>query len=44
VAAAAIEDVDLSAAVRARDSVGPEDAAGVARIGEELLERLEGLR
>jgi len=40
VSAAQIEELDLSAAVRARDSVGPDDAAGVAAIRERLLERL----
>jgi V/A-type H+-transporting ATPase subunit A len=40
VPAAAIEALDLSAAARARDRVGPDDAAGVDRIRDELLERL----
>lgn len=43
VTAAAIEELDLSAAARARDRVGPDDAAGVERIRDELLERLRSL-
>ncbi len=43
VPAAQIEELDLSDAVRARDSVGPDDARGVAAIRDELLERLGGL-
>jgi V/A-type H+-transporting ATPase subunit A len=43
VPAAQIEELDLSDAARARDSVGPDDANGVAAIGEVLLERLGGL-
>jgi V/A-type H+-transporting ATPase subunit A len=35
-----IEALDLSDAVRARDRVGPDDAAGVQRIRDELLEQL----
>jgi len=38
-----IEQLDLSDAVRARDNVGPEDAAGVAAIRDALLVRLEEL-
>jgi len=38
-----IEELDLSDAARARDRVGPEDAAGVAAIRDALLERLEAL-
>jgi V/A-type H+-transporting ATPase subunit A len=40
VPAAAVEALDLSAAARARDRVGPDDAVGVDRIRDELLERL----
>ena len=37
VPAAQIEELDLSDAARARDSVGPDDAAGVASIRDTLL-------
>jgi V/A-type H+/Na+-transporting ATPase subunit A len=40
VSAERIEALDLSDAVRARDRVGPDDADGVERIRDELLERL----
>jgi len=40
VSAAAIEQVDLSAASRARDTTTPADAAGVEAIGEQVLARL----
>lgn len=43
VPATAVEELDMSAAVRARDRVGPDDAAGVERIRDELLERLRSL-
>jgi V/A-type H+-transporting ATPase subunit A len=43
VAATRIEELDLSEAVRARDLVGPEDAAGVAAIRDHLLAHLEAL-
>jgi V/A-type H+-transporting ATPase subunit A len=43
VSAARIEGLDLSDAVRARDDVGPDDAAGVRAISNELLTRLGGL-
>jgi V/A-type H+-transporting ATPase subunit A len=43
VPAARIEELDLSDAVRARDAVGPDDAAGVDAIADELLARLGGL-
>lgn len=43
VAVAAIERLDLSPAVRARDAVGPDDAAGVEAIRDELLASLEAL-
>lgn len=43
VAAARIEELDLSDAVRARDRVGPDDAAGIDAIRDGLLARLEGL-
>ena len=43
VAAQVIEETDLSAAVRAREDVGPEDAAGVAGRGDAVLRRLEDL-
>jgi V/A-type H+-transporting ATPase subunit A len=43
VPAAHIEEVDLSPAVRARDAVGPEDAAGVQAIRRSLEARLEAL-
>ena len=39
--AAAIEERDLSALSRARDEVGADDAAGVARIREQILATLE---
>ena len=38
-----VEALDLSDAIRARDRVGPDDAAGVQRIRDELLERLGAL-
>jgi V/A-type H+-transporting ATPase subunit A len=41
--AARIEQVDFSAAARARDRVGPEDAAGIDAIRDELLGKLEAL-
>ncbi len=40
VPAAELEEVDLSDAVRARDRVGPDDAAGVREIRDRLLLRL----
>jgi V/A-type H+-transporting ATPase subunit A len=43
VAAGSIEELDLSAAARARGRVGPADAAGVERIRDELVAALEGL-
>lgn len=43
VPAARIEELDLSDAVRARDDVGPGDAAGVLAIADELLARLGGV-
>ncbi len=43
VAAASIEQVDLSAASRARDTTAPDDAAGVDAIGAEVLELLRRL-
>jgi V/A-type H+-transporting ATPase subunit A len=41
--AAVIEDLDFSDAARARDRVGPEDAAGVDAIRDTLLRRMEAL-
>ncbi len=38
-----IEELDLSDAARARDRVGPEDAAGVAAIRDALVGQLEAL-
>jgi len=43
VPAAHIEELDLSDAARARDRVGPDDAAGVEAIRDGLLRRLESL-
>ena len=43
VPAADIEQVDLSDAVRVRDRVGADDAAGVEAVGRALGERLEAL-
>jgi len=43
VVAAAIEEVDLSAAARARDTAAPDDAARVQAIGAEVLAVLGGL-
>ena len=40
---ARIEELDFSDAARARDRVGPEDAAGVDAIRDALLARMEGL-
>jgi len=42
VTAASIEQVDLSAASRARDTTPPDDARGVDAIGAEMLARLGG--
>jgi V/A-type H+-transporting ATPase subunit A len=39
-----VEETDLSPVTRARDDVGPEDAAGVRRIADEVRSRLEALR
>jgi V/A-type H+/Na+-transporting ATPase subunit A len=44
VAASAIEALDLSAATRARDETGADDAAGVDAVRDRLLARLEELR
>ncbi|HET8660853.1 MAG TPA: V-type ATP synthase subunit A [Micromonosporaceae bacterium] len=44
VAAAAVEELDLTPLVRVREETGPDDAAGVRRRGEAMLARLEGLR
>jgi V/A-type H+-transporting ATPase subunit A len=41
--AAAIEAVDLSDVVRAREASGPEDAAGPAAVRQAALARLDGL-
>ena len=43
VSAAAIEQIDLSAASRARDATSPDDAAGVEAIGAQVLDLLRGL-
>lgn len=43
VAGALIESLDLAAAVRARDRLGPSDADGVRAIRDSLLDRLEEL-
>jgi V/A-type H+-transporting ATPase subunit A len=43
VPAARIEELDLSDAARARDLVGPDDAAGVEAIADKLLARLGAL-
>jgi len=43
VAATSIEQVDLSAASRARDTTPPDDAAGVEAIGVQVLALLTGL-
>jgi V/A-type H+-transporting ATPase subunit A len=43
VPAARIEELDLSAAARARDQAGPDDAAGVAAIRDRLLAAMEAL-
>lgn len=43
VPAARVEELDLSGAARARDQVGPDDAAGVAAIRDRLLARMEAL-
>ena len=43
VPAARIEELDLSDAARARERVGPDDAAGVEAIADELLARLGAL-
>jgi len=39
-----IEEADLSAVVRARNDVGPDDEAGVTERREEILAMLDGLR
>ena len=44
VAAATIEQTNLVAVARAREETGPEDAAGVASRGREIIQRLEELR
>ena len=44
VTAAAIEEVDLSDAIRARDQTRPDDAAEVDGVRTRLLARLGGLR
>lgn len=43
VGAAALEEVDLAAAARARDQLGPDDADGVRALRDELLDALEAL-
>lgn len=43
VPAARVEELDLSAAARVRDGVGAEDAAGVRRVRDDLLARMEAL-
>ncbi len=43
VSIARIEEIDVSPAVRARDTTGPDDAVAVAEIGESLLAALEEL-
>lgn len=40
---ARIEALDLAAAVRARDRIGPSDAGGVRAVRDELLARMEAL-
>jgi len=42
-AASVIEESDLSGVTRVRDEVGPDDAAGVERRRDEVLEMLEHL-
>ncbi|HET8680716.1 MAG TPA: V-type ATP synthase subunit A [Micromonosporaceae bacterium] len=44
VPATAVEELDFSPLVRAREETGPEDADGVRRCGEATLARLEELR
>jgi V/A-type H+-transporting ATPase subunit A len=44
VSAATIEEQDLGELIRARDTVGSDDAAGVRAIGAAALQRLEALR
>ena len=41
---AAIEELDLTAVTRVRDEVAPDDAAGVGRLRDEVLDRLDALR
>ncbi len=43
VSATSIEQVDLSAASRARDATPPDDAAGVQALGAEVLRQLGDL-
>jgi hypothetical protein len=43
VSAAQIEELDLAAAVRARDRFGPDDADGVRALRQELLAAMEAL-
>jgi V/A-type H+-transporting ATPase subunit A len=38
--ASAIEEIDLSAVIRARDETGPDDDAGVTRLRDEVLARM----
>jgi V/A-type H+-transporting ATPase subunit A len=44
VTAASIEEVDLSALIRARDTTPPDGAEAVGRLGDDLLAKLELLR
>jgi V/A-type H+-transporting ATPase subunit A len=43
VPAAAVEEADFSAVVRAREQVGPDDPAGVRQVRDRMLATLEGL-
>jgi V/A-type H+-transporting ATPase subunit A len=40
--ASAIEEIDFSAVIRARDETGPDDDTGVNRIRDDVLARMEG--
>jgi V/A-type H+-transporting ATPase subunit A len=41
---ASIEELDLTAVTRVRDELAPDDAVGVGRLRDEVIERLDALR